>query len=131
MNCHSGVTATLAAVQQEEEAAQQQKRAAQPIESPELQKLYDALALDETLSPKPDETPKPIAWKRIHKLPDFVYFDHRAHITATVQCQQCHGPIETMERVRQYETLVDGLVRELPSRRQRDRRGRQAGPCVD
>ena len=52
--------------------------------------------------------PKPIAWKRIHKLPDFVYFDHRAHITASVQCQQCHGPIETMERVRQYETLSMG-----------------------
>jgi len=108
MNCHSGVSATLAAVQQEEKAAAAEKRAAATIVSPELQKLYDALALDETLFPKPDEMPKPIAWKRIHKLPDFVYFDHRAHITASVRCQQCHGPIEEMERVRQYEPLSMG-----------------------
>lgn len=108
MNCHSGVTASLAAVQQEEKVAAQEQRAARTIVSPELQKLYDALVLDETLFPKSGETPKPIAWKRIHKLPDFVYFDHRAHITASVQCQQCHGPIETMERVRQYETLSMG-----------------------
>jgi len=108
MNCHSGVSASLAAIQQEEKAAAEEKRAARTIVSPELQKLYDAMALDETLFPKPDVTPTPIAWKRIHKLPDFVYFDHRAHITASVQCQQCHGPIETMERVRQYETLSMG-----------------------
>jgi cytochrome c7-like protein len=25
-----------------------------------------------------------------------------------VRCQTCHGPIETMERVRQYETLAMG-----------------------
>jgi hypothetical protein len=108
MNCHSGVTATLAAVKLEEQNAQQQNRAPQALESPELRKLYDALALDETLSPIADQAPKPIAWKRVHKLPDFVYFDHRAHITATVACQTCHGPVETMERVRQYETLTMG-----------------------
>jgi len=108
MNCHSGVTATLAAVKAEEAAAAEQKRAAQPIRSAELQKLYDALALDKDLVPIADKTPTPIAWKRIHKLPDFVYFDHRAHITATVACQTCHGPIQEMERVRQYETLSMG-----------------------
>ena len=108
MNCHSGVTASTAAVKQEEEAAKRENRAAQTIESAELRKLYDALALDETLLPISDKTPTPIAWKRIHNLPDFVYFDHRAHITASVTCQTCHGPIETMERVRQYERLSMG-----------------------
>jgi len=108
MNCHSGVTSTLAAVKLEEENAKQQNRAPQAVESTELRKLYDALGLDEELQPSGDKTPKPIAWKRIHKLPDFVYFDHRAHIAATVQCQTCHGPIQEMERVRQYETLAMG-----------------------
>ena len=108
MNCHSGVTTTLAAVKLEEQNAQQQNRAPQPAESPELRKLYDALALDKTLAPIPGKPPKPIAWKRIHKLPDFVYFDHRAHIAATVACETCHGPIKTMERVRQFETLTMG-----------------------
>jgi hypothetical protein len=44
----------------------------------------------------------------VHRLPDFVYFDHRAHITAAVRCQHCHGPVETMARVRQHETLSMG-----------------------
>jgi hypothetical protein len=97
MNCHEKVTASLAAQQQ-----------AQPMESPQLRKLYDALALDDVLAPVEGKTPKPIAWQRVHQLPDFVYFDHRAHITAAVRCQQCHGPVETMDRVRQVETLAMG-----------------------
>jgi hypothetical protein len=108
MNCHAGVTASRAAVGQEAQAAAQQQREARPVVSPELRKLYDAMALDEALAPRSGEVPKPIAWKRIHKLPDFVYFDHRAHVNASVTCQQCHGPVQTMERVRQYETLSMG-----------------------
>jgi hypothetical protein len=108
MNCHSGITAPLAAVKAEEAAAAQAQRAAQPVRSAELQKLYDALALDKDMLPIAGQVAKPIAWKRIHKLPDFVYFDHRAHITATVACQTCHGPVETMERVRQDQTLSMG-----------------------
>jgi hypothetical protein len=108
MNCHNGVTASADAVKQEEQAAAREQRAARPVVSPELRKLYEAMALDETLAPIEGRTPRPIAWKRIHKLPDFVYFDHRAHVTADVRCQQCHGPVETMERVRQQESLSMG-----------------------
>ena len=97
MNCHLKVTASSAMQQQ-----------AQPVESPELRKLYDSLALDDVLGPIEGRTPKPIAWQRVHRLPDFVYFDHRAHITAAVRCQHCHGPTETMDRVRQAETLAMG-----------------------
>jgi hypothetical protein len=97
MNCHMSVTASF---------AEQQKP--MPMESPELRKLYDALALDDVLAPVDGKTAKPIAWQRVHRLPDFVYFDHRAHITAAVSCQRCHGPVETMERVRQHETLAMG-----------------------
>ena len=97
MNCHEKVTSSFAAQQQ-----------AQPVESPQLRKLYDALALDDVLAPVEGKTPKPVVWQRVHQLPDFVYFDHRAHITAAVRCQQCHGAVETMERVRQVETLEMG-----------------------
>src|SRR3954466_4392385 len=45
MNCHLGVRSTLAAVKQEEQAAAQQQRDARPIVSPELRKLYTAMAL--------------------------------------------------------------------------------------
>jgi len=97
MNCHKKVTSSSAAQKQ-----------ASPAESPELRKLYDSLALDKALAPIAGKLPKPIAWKKVHQMPDFVVFDHRAHITASVTCQTCHGPIETMDRVRQSETLSMG-----------------------
>jgi cytochrome c peroxidase len=50
----------------------------------------------------------PIAWTRVHNLPDFVYFDHRAHVNGGVSCQTCHGPVETMERLRQVSDLSMG-----------------------
>src|SRR5262249_39693765 len=96
MNCHKTVTAS---------AAQQRAKVA---ESPELRKLYDALALDRKLTPVPGGLPKPIAWQRVHQLPDFVYFDHRAHVSVGVRCQNCHGAVDSMDRVRQIETLAMG-----------------------
>jgi hypothetical protein len=108
MNCHMAVTASHSALQREQQSAAQEHRSAQPVESAELRKLYDALALDDTLAPIEEKMPKPIAWRRVHSLPQFVYFDHRAHIAAQVACQHCHGPVETMDRVRQVETLAMG-----------------------
>src|SRR6202047_2710453 len=35
-------------------------------------------------------TGQPVPWIKIHKLPDFVYFNHSAHITAGVSCVSCH-----------------------------------------
>lgn len=46
---------------------------------------------------------RPIPWERIHTLPDFVYFSHKRHIRAGLQCQECHGPVETMEVVQVAE----------------------------
>jgi hypothetical protein len=47
-----------------------------------------------------------VHWKRIHKLPDHVYFSHQWHVRAGVACQTCHGPVETMTVVRQYSDLT-------------------------
>jgi hypothetical protein len=79
-----------------------------PPVSPELRKLYDALGLDEKLQPDPKKSPRPIAWIRVYNLPDFACFDHRAHVGAGVACQRCHGPVESMERVRQVGSLSMG-----------------------
>lgn len=108
MNCHRFVTAPAGAVRAEDELAAKEKRAPRPVVSPELQKLYDALALNANMQRDPDKTPHPIAWVKVHNLPDFVYFDHRAHVNAGVACQRCHGPVETMERVRQVADLSMG-----------------------
>jgi len=108
MNCHRLVTASWGAIRAEDRAAKKENRKPRPIVSAELRKLYDYLALDEQLKPRPDAQPQPIPWVRVHDLPDFVYFDHRAHVNAGVDCQRCHGEVQTMERVRQVESLNMG-----------------------
>ncbi|MBI3682661.1 MAG: cytochrome c3 family protein [Acidobacteria bacterium] len=108
MNCHKQVTASFGAVRQEEELAEKAKRKPRPVVSPELGKLYAALGLNQTLDRDPSLPQKPISWVRVHNLPDFVYFDHRAHVAAGVACQTCHGPVETMERMRQHASLAMG-----------------------
>jgi hypothetical protein len=47
----------------------------------------------------------PMRWTRVHKLPDFAYFTHRAHVAAGVGCVTCHGRIDTMEVVTQMQPL--------------------------
>lgn len=108
MNCHRFVTAPAGAVRAEDEVAAREKRPPRAIVSPELQKLYDALGLDAKLQRDPEKSQRAIAWTRVHNLPDYVYFDHRAHVAAAVTCQTCHGPVETMERVRQQSDLSMG-----------------------
>jgi hypothetical protein len=39
---------------------------------------------------------RPIAWTLLHKLPDFVYFDHSIHVTKGVGCIECHGRVDQM-----------------------------------
>lgn len=35
-------------------------------------------------------------WKRLYKLPDFVYFNHGIHVAKGVGCVTCHGRIDSM-----------------------------------
>jgi hypothetical protein len=108
MNCHRFVPAAFGAIRAEDDLAKKEGRAPRRIVSPEIQKLYDALAVGPDLKPDPAKQPQPIAWAKIHNVPDFVYFDHRPHVNAGVACQTCHGPVETMERVRQVSDLSMG-----------------------
>jgi hypothetical protein len=108
MNCHKYVTAPLGAIRAEDDLAKKENRQPHRIVSPELEKLYDALALDEKMQPASSRKTTPIAWVKVHNLPDFATFDHRAHVNAGVTCQQCHGPVETMEQMRQVEDLTMG-----------------------
>ena len=108
MNCHKYVTAPLGALRAEDELAKKENRRPRRIVSPEIQKIYDALALNDQMAPDPGKTLRPIEWTRIYRLPDFAYFNHGAHVNSSVQCQQCHGPVETMERVAQVPDLTMG-----------------------
>lgn len=42
---------------------------------------------------------KPIPWVQIHRVPDFVYFNHAVHVNRGISCVECHGPIDKMEAV--------------------------------
>lgn len=49
------------------------------------------------------ETGKPINWVRIHRAPDYVYFNHAVHVNRGVSCYSCHGAVNEMEVVYQHE----------------------------
>ncbi|MDX2225958.1 MAG: cytochrome c3 family protein [Verrucomicrobiae bacterium] len=40
-----------------------------------------------------------IPWIKIHQAPDYVYFDHSAHVNRGISCVHCHGQINEMEVV--------------------------------
>ena len=51
---------------------------------------------------------RPIPWVRVHDLPDFTWFDHRVHVARAIACETCHGPVQSMERIRQESSLSMG-----------------------
>ncbi len=73
-------------------------------ESPKLQPLRDRM--DPAL--KSPDFGKPVQWVRVHKLPDFVYFNHSAHLNRGVSCQVCHGQVDQMEVIYQKNSLSMG-----------------------
>lgn len=55
------------------------------------------------------ENGDPIEWIRIHNLQDHAFFSHAQHVAVgKLECQTCHGPIESMDRVRQVSDLSMG-----------------------
>ena len=74
----------------------------------EIQKLYAAVGWDQSTQKYTGKT-QPVKWVRIHNLPDFVYFNHSQHVTvAGVECQTCHGPVQTYEVMKQFSPLTMG-----------------------
>ncbi len=53
-------------------------------------------------------TDQPIPWVKVHNLPDFVYFNHSAHLNAGVGCESCHGRVDQMIQVTQVQPLSMG-----------------------
>jgi hypothetical protein len=47
-----------------------------------------------------------LPWKRVHKLPDFVYFNHSAHVNRGIDCVNCHGHVEEMDVVTQVSEFT-------------------------
>jgi hypothetical protein len=65
--------------------------------SPKLQPVRDSWA-----------TGQPIQWVRIHKVPDYAYFNHSAHVNRGVSCVSCHGTVNHMDVV--YQDQPQGMA---------------------
>ena len=39
---------------------------------------------------------KPIAWARVHRVPDFAKFNHSIHLQKGIGCVSCHGRVDEM-----------------------------------
>lgn len=50
-------------------------------------------------------TGRPVSWLKVHDEPDFVFFNHSAHVNHGVGCATCHGRIDQMEVVHQDKML--------------------------
>lgn len=45
-----------------------------------------------------DVRKEPVPWKRVYRLPDFVFFSHHVHSAAPqpIVCETCHGDVRSM-----------------------------------
>ncbi|MCG9791521.1 c-type cytochrome [Flavobacterium algicola] len=100
MNCHKNISEVA-----ETTATPEYSKA---FYDEQIQKLYTAVGWDKTTQSYTGKS-QPVKWVRIHNLPDFVYFNHSQHVTvAGIECQTCHGPVETYEIQKQFAPLTMG-----------------------
>jgi mono/diheme cytochrome c family protein len=100
MNCHKNIAEVA-----ESTATPEYSKA---FYDEQIQKLYKAVGWDQTTQSYTGKT-EPVKWVRIHNLPDFVYFNHAQHVTVgKIECQTCHGPVETYEIQKQFAPLTMG-----------------------
>jgi CRISPR/Cas system CSM-associated protein Csm3 (group 7 of RAMP superfamily) len=66
-------------------------------DKPDIQKLTDFY-----------NEAKALEWKRIHRVPDYAYFNHSVHINKGIDCVSCHGEIRQMEKVGQMNSFTMG-----------------------
>ncbi len=51
------------------------------------------------------ESGEAIPWVKVHKVPDYAYFNHSVHVNRGVSCVECHGRVDEMTTVRHDQTL--------------------------
>ena len=47
----------------------------------------------------------PVPWHQVTTVPDYVYFNHSAHVNSGISCVECHGQINQMETVYQAKPM--------------------------
>lgn len=48
----------------------------------------------------------PIPWKRVHKVPEYAYFNHSVHVNKGIDCASCHGDVKEFEVMQQVKPFT-------------------------
>jgi hypothetical protein len=51
-------------------------------------------------------TKTPTPWKKVNVLAEHVLFNHQRHINSEIECRECHGAVETMDRIKGTQFLM-------------------------
>ena len=49
-----------------------------------------------------------LPWRRVHKVPDYAYFNHSSHVNRGIDCANCHGQVEGMDVVNRIAKVPTG-----------------------
>ena len=80
--CHNGARRSIHAGVPATQVCMNCHKMVDSTDRPELEKLKAFF-----------ESGEPIPWKKVHDLPDFVYFSHKRHVLGGVACEECHGDV--------------------------------------
>jgi len=69
-------------------------------DSPRLEPLRQAMDVNYE-----NYTGEPIRWVQVHKLPEYAYFNHAAHVNRGVSCVECHDRVDEMPVVFHAKSL--------------------------
>jgi predicted CXXCH cytochrome family protein len=94
--CHTGVEVGRHALIPETQTCMNCHSVARK-DNPQIQKLTEYY-----------ERNIPIPWARIHKVPDYAYFNHSVHVNRGIDCAVCHGDVRNMEIVKQTKPFTMG-----------------------
>ena len=55
---------------------------------------------------------EPIPWARVYTVPAFVFWNHRSHLKAGIECETCHGQVSQMDVMSKVTkvTSMDGCM---------------------
>ncbi len=49
-------------------------------------------------------------WRKVNYLPEHVFFNHQRHILKKLACEECHGQVKTMDRLRENRFIMGFCV---------------------
>jgi hypothetical protein len=55
-------------------------------------------------------TKTPTPWVKVNYIPEFVFFNHQRHIKKKLACEECHGQVKTMDRLKENRFFMGFCV---------------------